>query len=282
MHDTQESALLAEVRERGERHLRSVAASDQQALMSDLAPDRWKQIVTSLRLPAPVTATEVVDVRIGDSGLPETVLRYTGEDGEVRDVRSRWKRHEDGSLRIIAARNLPVQRPLPVEFAAADSLAAEHFAGMNRGQLMIQRCASCRRWIWGPRRLCPSCRSFDLHYEQVPAEGRIYSWTRTTQPFHPGVAGNVPNVIVLAELPHAGNVRVLGLLIDDESRDPVIGEQVIARYEEVAPGHQMLRWQLTGQSTKAEHPTKAERTEQAEQIQETQQAGLSRVEGGAE
>ncbi|SHN46662.1 Zn-ribbon domain-containing OB-fold protein [Cryptosporangium aurantiacum] len=94
----------------------------------------------------------------------------------------------------------------------------------DAGQLVVQRCRGCATWLWGPRRICPSCHGFDLGWEPVAAEGTVYTWCRS---HHPYVAElEVPYTTVLAELPGAGNVRVLGLLAAG-SRAPAIGDRVV-------------------------------------------------------
>jgi uncharacterized OB-fold protein len=245
MNDDQ-AAALSVVRDRAEHHLRAVVQDDRAAMLDDVMPDRWQQVVASLVLPTPVTSAEVLDVHLNERlGCPETLVRYVGgDDGSVQPVRHRWMTYE-GTWRIAAARNMPPVLPPPVQAAIHDPIDAEHWNGMNAGELRVQQCTACSNWIWGPRHLCPRCHSFELGYRTVAPEGVVYSWTRTAQPFTPEMSGHVPYVLVLVELPHAGNVRVIGVLDDeDDDRDPAIGDQVEGDFQPIGHGRRLLRWGL--------------------------------------
>ena len=231
-----------------ERHIDAVLRGDRTAMLDDLLPDRWQQVVNSLALPANMRSAEVLDVRVNDQlGCPETLVRYVG--ATVQDVRHRWAPY-DGSWRIAAARNLPPVLPPPVQAKIHDPIDAEHWAGMDAGELRVQQCPACSTWIWGPRHMCPQCHHFELVYRAVAAEGVVYSWTRTAQPFTPEMSGHVPYVVVLVELPHAGNVRVIGVLDDaDDDRDPAIGNPVVGEFQPISDGRQLLRWRFTTAET---------------------------------
>lgn len=114
-----------------------------------------------------------------------------------------------------------------VEGPMHSGLDEPYWDGLRLGELRLQRCASCRGWIWGPQPICPSCHTFDPGWESVEPSGVVYSWTRTWQQFAPGVTP--PWTVVLVELPQAGGRRVLGVYPD--SRDPAIGERVHGEFE---------------------------------------------------
>src|SRR5690625_1287757 len=128
------------IRERAESHMKAMADGDHRTALNDLYPDRWKQIAGSLRLPSRIVATEAVDISMTSDGQPVTTLRYTGEDGEIHDVRSQWGQLADGSWRIYAARNVPVRLPKPVGDVSESDLGYEHLSAMNEDELKIQRC----------------------------------------------------------------------------------------------------------------------------------------------
>jgi uncharacterized OB-fold protein len=60
----------------------------------------------------------------------------------------------------------------------------------------------------------------------VPAEGSVYSWTRTWYPFVDARSDALPYVVVLVELPQAANTRLLGVLTGDEA-GLAIGARVV-------------------------------------------------------
>ncbi|MGQ0626140.1 MAG: Zn-ribbon domain-containing OB-fold protein [Sporichthyaceae bacterium] len=117
---------------------------------------------------------------------------------------------------------------------------APYWDGLRAGELRLQHCAACGRWIWGAQPMCPACHTFDPLWEAVEPAGVVFSWTRTHNRFHPSV--EVPYLSVIVELPQAGGRRVLGLYAGQG--DPVIGAQVHGEFEP-APDETcwpLLRW----------------------------------------
>jgi uncharacterized OB-fold protein len=108
---------------------------------------------------------------------------------------------------------LPEGLPIPVP--EPDGLSEPHWSGLRRGEFFIQRCRKCGTWLWGPEWICHKCHSFDLAWTKVEPEGRIFSWTRVWHPTHAVLNDRGPYIVVVVELPHAGNVRVIGNLVGD-------------------------------------------------------------------
>jgi uncharacterized OB-fold protein len=136
---------------------------------------------------------------------------------------------------------------LPRPAPARDGLDAPFWAGLREERLVIQRCGNCRRWQWGPEWLCHHCHSFDMKYEAVPPTGRIYSYERVWHPVHRALADQGPYVVVLIELPHVDNVRIIGNLMGDPRASLPIGAPVTAVFEhhaDVQPEFTLLQWQL--------------------------------------
>ena len=142
---------------------------------------------------------------------------------------------------------LPTGLPNPVP--EPDGLDAPYWEATRRGELFIQRCRTCAAWQWGPEWICHACLSFDMAWQKVDGRGRIYSWERVWHPVHPALKGHPPYVVVLVELPHAGNVRMLGNLLGDPHRDVRIGDAVEAVFEphdEAKPPYTLVHWRLDG------------------------------------
>ncbi|MGW5383114.1 Zn-ribbon domain-containing OB-fold protein [Nocardia sp. NPDC003963] len=127
---------------------------------------------------------------------------------------------------------------------AADGVDAGYWQGLAAGELRLQRCTDCGLWLWGPRWMCGRCRNFELSWAAVEAVGTVYSWSRTRHPFISELAGEVPYVTVLVELPRAGNRRVLGLLVDPVGADDIrIGDRVRGVVQQPAGTRwPLLRW----------------------------------------
>ena len=124
---------------------------------------------------------------------------------------------------------LPKGLPEPV--TESDQLDLPYWQGTRAGKLMVQRCAACQTWQWGPEWLCHACHSFDMKWTEVAGKGRIYSWTRCWHPVHPALKGFGPYISVLVELPAAGNIRMVGNLLGEPEQKVEIGAAVTAAFE---------------------------------------------------
>jgi len=142
---------------------------------------------------------------------------------------------------------LPEGLPIPV--AGPDGLEQPFHDALARQELVVQRCRACRSWQWGPEWVCHACHSFDLHFEAVSGRGRIYSWERAWYPVHPVLQSKLPYLVVLVELPDAGNVRMVGNLLGDPLQEVAIGAEVECVFEhhlEKEPPFTLVQWRTVG------------------------------------
>ncbi len=79
------------------------------------------------------------------------------------------------------------------------------WTGGRDGHLLIQRCASCRRWVHPPVTTCPGCDG-PLAPEPVSGDGNVFSFTVNRYPYHASVP--VPYVIALVELVEQEGLRL--------------------------------------------------------------------------
>lgn len=143
------------------------------------------------------------------------------------------------------SRYLPEGLAIPVP--EADGLSKPYWDGVRQERLMVQRCKNCGTWVWGPEWICHSCHSFDLEWTEVAGEGRIYSWERVWHPVHAALNGHGPYIVVLVELPHADNIRMIGNLLGDPEQPVPIGAEVEAVFEhhpDADPPHTLVQWKL--------------------------------------
>ncbi len=92
-------------------------------------------------------------------------------------------------------------RRLPIPAAEPDDLSAPYRAGLRQNRLLVQRCASCGTWQFGPEWLCHHCHAFDPEWTEVEPRGRIFSWERVWHPSHAALRQHGPYLAVLVELP---------------------------------------------------------------------------------
>lgn len=137
--------------------------------------------------------------------------------------------------------NPGLPRPAPTP----DGLDKPFWEGLARDQLWLQKCAACGRFQWGPEWLCHRCHADQLVYEKVEPTGVIYSYERVWHPVHPALRDQGPYLVVLVELPHADQVRLVGNLLGDPVQEVQIGGRVDAAFEhhtDVEPAFSLLQW----------------------------------------
>jgi uncharacterized OB-fold protein len=136
--------------------------------------------------------------------------------------------------------------PIPVP----DDDTRPFWDGVERGELLVQRCAACDRRIWQPSPVCPSCGVPDPAWLPIDGAGTIASWIVVRPPTLPAYADHVPLVVLLVEL--AEGVRMLGYLVDDsgglirtdgEAEGVAIGRRVDVRFHDQA-GTRLPCWSL--------------------------------------
>jgi uncharacterized OB-fold protein len=142
------------------------------------------------------------------------------------------------------SRYLPPVLGVPVPLASG--VDRPFHEGLAAHRLRLQRCGGCGGWQWPAEVLCYRCRSFDLGWEDVPAEGSLFSWTRVWHPAREGLEAAVPYLAAVVEIPRAGGIRLVGNLLGDPARAPVIGEPLHGVFEDhpARPGgYALLHWQ---------------------------------------
>ena len=122
------------------------------------------------------------------------------------------------------------------------------WAGLEDGEFRLPRCPDCRTWRWPAHFRCGVCGGWEQEWVAVEARGTVYTWTRTWYAFDRtrARADDVPYTVILAEIPHAGDARVLGVLrgLDTALR---IGAAVTGSIDppsEKSMGYASIRWSL--------------------------------------
>jgi uncharacterized protein len=98
----------------------------------------------------------------------------------------------------------------------------EYFwAGVQRHQLLLQRCASCHTLRHPPVPMCGACHSLDWDTQEATGRGTVYSWILSHHPDSSATAGGTPDaeprVVVLVQLEEG--VRFVANLVDVDPGD---------------------------------------------------------------
>ena len=124
----------------------------------------------------------------------------------------------------------------------------EFWRSLEEGSFKLPQCASCKAWIWPAHFRCGRCGSWEFHWLAVAPQGTVFTWTRTHYAFDRVLERKpqVPYVTVVAEIPQAGNVRVMGVLKGDESHlrigMPVRGS--IEPPSAISKWYPSIRWEV--------------------------------------
>lgn len=104
----------------------------------------------------------------------------------------------------------------------------DFWTGGAHGQLMIGRCADCRRWVHPPVATCPSCGGTT---SAEPASGRasVLTWTLNAHQFHPDIPP--PNLIAIVTLDEQEDLRLATNLVGCEEGGVRAGMPVEVRFE---------------------------------------------------
>ena len=110
----------------------------------------------------------------------------------------------------------------------ADDDTRAFWEAAREQRLVVQHCVACRRWIWQPRPLCPSCHAADPPWEEVGGGGRVVSWTVIHPPVLRAWVKDVPFAVLLVELDEG--VRMVGRLVDADHEELRIGQRVTLQW----------------------------------------------------
>jgi uncharacterized OB-fold protein len=140
---------------------------------------------------------------------------------------------------------LPAGLPIPVP--ERNGLSAPYWEGVRQETLKVQRNPRTGVYQWPAQWICHDDQSFDVEWVEVEPKGVIYSWTRVWHPVHPALREHGPYIVVVVDLPHAGNVRMLGNLLGDPRQTIEIGAEVEAVFEHhnnAEPPFTLVQWRV--------------------------------------
>jgi uncharacterized protein len=103
------------------------------------------------------------------------------------------------------------------------------WTGGANGELLIQRCTACGRWVHPPVEQCPACAG-GLRPEPVSGNGTLFTFTRNFQPFHPAVPP--PYVIAIVELDEQADLRLPTNIVNCDPDTLACAMAVRVRFEQ--------------------------------------------------
>jgi uncharacterized protein len=127
-------------------------------------------------------------------------------------------------------------KPLP---NPDDPLTGPFWRALAAHELRAQRCQKCGTFRLPAAPLCPACLAGSHEWVEVDAAGPLWSYVVYRRALAVPFASDIPYAVGIVELQHG-----LHLLsrIDAPVDQISIGDQMVARYDDVAPGVSLLTW----------------------------------------
>jgi uncharacterized OB-fold protein len=100
---------------------------------------------------------------------------------------------------------------------------------LERGELLIQRCAPCGTLRHPPEPSCPRCGSLEWTTSRTGGAGTLHSFVVVHEPELPGF--DSPYVVALVDL--AEGVRLIANLVDAEAEAIAIGMELTLHVRDV-------------------------------------------------
>ncbi|HET9875504.1 MAG TPA: OB-fold domain-containing protein [Mycobacterium sp.] len=96
------------------------------------------------------------------------------------------------------------------------------------GQLIIEHCAKCSRWVHPAVGNCPDCGTA-LVPRPVSGRGTVFTYTVNHHQFDPAVP--IPYIVAIVELDEQAGLRLATNIVDCEPDSVTCGMPVQARFE---------------------------------------------------
>jgi uncharacterized OB-fold protein len=101
-----------------------------------------------------------------------------------------------------------------------------YWQAAREGRLIAQRCKSCGAFRMPPGPFCPECQSHESEWVELSGRGELFSYTICYRSPFPGKVADFTYAPAVIELPDAGNVRLIGDLVNIAREDIKIGMPV--------------------------------------------------------
>lgn len=125
-----------------------------------------------------------------------------------------------------------VYPPMP----APDEVSAFFWEGVDRHELLVQRCDACGHLQHPPRIVCPRCLSTALAPTPLSGDARLVTWTVPVKTFEPYFEAISPYVFATVNLVEQEPLRFATNVVDCDEAELRIDLPLVVDFREVAPG----------------------------------------------
>lgn len=113
---------------------------------------------------------------------------------------------------------------------------------LKKHRLELQKCGDCGKIRHYPRPVCDKCYSMKVEWVEASGKGKVFSWTVSHHPFHPGFKEDVPYILATVELEEG--VRMISRLKGVKAEEMEIGMPVEVIYEDATEEFTMPMFRL--------------------------------------
>ena len=201
---------------------------DQAGFTSVVATNCEQEYVRYLHLGDDLTGESVIEdvssekhTALGDGHFVTTRTDFRDQNGDlVGSMRFRILK-----FRPPAKKEPKAPRPKPPR----NQDNAFFWEGVDRGELLIQRCTSCGRLRHPPRPMCPNCQSLEWDTVAASGKGEVFSFIIPHYPQVPMF--EYPYVVAVIALEEG--TRLISNVVDIDPGDVTIGMPVEVRFVKV-------------------------------------------------
>lgn len=118
-------------------------------------------------------------------------------------------------------------------------LAAEHWHGASRGELLLPSCVTCGNLWFPPSRLCPKCLSNNIKWRAVSGKGEVTGWCVFHKRYFSDSDLTPPYTVVLVKLNEG---PYLYSNYDDPTTVPDVGQHVVASFVDIGNGEALVHF----------------------------------------
>ena len=137
---------------------------------------------------------------------------------------------------------MPDEMPLP---STDDPFTQGFWEHTKKHELVVQKCNNCGTFRHSPTPVCYNCLSWDFEWHKVSGKGVVFSYIINHYPAMSILKERVPYNVLLVEIPDAGNIRMVGNLIDGTPNEDIhVGMEVEVTWEEVTDDVTLPQWKL--------------------------------------
>ena len=127
-----------------------------------------------------------------------------------------------------------MKKPVP----HATETSRPFWEGLRAGEVRIQRCTDCARWVFYPRSNCPGCLGNALEWHAVSGRGELHTFTISRIPTVAMFEDEVPQLLAVVEL--SEGIRLTTTLVEVAEEDIKIGMPLEPVFESIDGGEGVL------------------------------------------